>query len=200
MSKRNSLQEVTAQNFIRLKKVPMLEEYEMGQKLGRGAFGDILKVRHYKSNQIRCLKIYEKELMKTTNQNQFEEEINIIKTLDHPNIFKIFEFYQDEGHYYLVTEFLEGGELFEYISSRKSMDEAVVFQIMEQIFSAVNYLHKNSIVHRDLKPENLLLAKKNDPSVVKLIDFGTSARFKQGDVFHVPLGTCYYIAPEVIRR
>lgn len=80
------------------------------------------------------------------------------------------------------------------------MSEKTTFIIMEQILSAVHYLHKHNIVHRDLKPENLLLAKKDDPSVIKLIDFGTSKRFREGDVFKVPLGTCYYVAPEVIRR
>lgn len=71
---------------------------------------------------------------------------------------------------------------------------------MEQIFSAVIYLHKNNIVHRDIKPENILLSKSNDPKNIKLIDFGTSVKFKKGDMFNVPMGTCYYIAPEVIRR
>lgn len=51
-----------------------------------------------------------------------------------------------------------------------------------------------------MKPENLLLSRKNDPTNIKLIDFGTSKRFHDGDVFSIPLGTCYYIAPEVIRR
>lgn len=54
--------------------------------------------------------------MQNTNQNKFEEEMNIIKTLDHPNIFKIYEFYQDQENFYLITEYLEGGELFEFIS------------------------------------------------------------------------------------
>ena len=71
---------------------------------------------------------------------------------------------------------------------------------MEQIISAVHYLHKHNIIHRDLKPENLLLSKKNRPENIKLIDFGTSKKMHEGDVFSVPLGTLYYIAPEVIRR
>lgn len=57
--------------------------------------------------------------MLNTNQNQFYEEMNIIKTLDHPNIFKTFEFYQDDNNFYLITEYLEGGELFEYICQKK---------------------------------------------------------------------------------
>ncbi len=126
--------------------------------------------------------------------------MNIIKDLDHPNIFTIYEFFKDKENFYMISEYLEGGELFEYISNSKKMDEQTTFLIMEQIISAVHYLHKHNIVHRDLKPENLLLSKKNDPSNIKLIDFGTSIKFHQGDVFNIPLGTCYYLAPEVIRR
>lgn len=138
--------------------------------------------------------------MVNTNQNQFTDEMEILKTLDHPNIFKIFEFYQDKNNFYLLTEYLEGGELFDYISQRKTMNEETVCIIMEQLLSAVHYLHKKNIVHRDLKPENLLLAQKGDPSLIKLIDFGTSKRFNKGEIFKVPLGTCYYVAPEVIKR
>lgn len=89
----------------------------MLQKISKAAFGDIYIVEHLEKKQKRCLKLYQKELMKNTNQNNFEEEINIIKTLDHPNIYKIFEFYSDDDNYYLITEYLEGGELFEFISS-----------------------------------------------------------------------------------
>ena len=55
--------------------------------------------------------------MQNTNQNQFEEEMMLIKNLDHPNIFKIYEFYQDQNNFYLISEYLEGGELFSYITS-----------------------------------------------------------------------------------
>ena len=124
----------------------------------------------------------------------------MIKELDHPNIFKIYEFYQDKDNFYLISEYLEGGDLFTYISSIDKIDEKQVFIIMEQIISVVNYLHKHNIVHRDLKPENMMLAKKNDAFNIKIIDFGTSKRFHDGDVFKLALGTCYYVAPEVIRR
>lgn len=190
----------TTKNFIRSKETPLDLEYKLVKKIAKAAFGEIFIVEHLETKTQRCLKLYEKSLMENTNQNNFEEEMNIIKTLDHPNIFKIFEFFQDEEKYYLITEYLQGGELFEFISTQKSMSEKTAYIIMEQLISAVHYLHKHNIVHRDLKPENLLLAKKGDPSVIKLIDFGTSKRFREGDVFKVPLGTCYYVAPEVIKR
>lgn len=123
--------EVTAHNFIRFKDVPINKEYKLVKKLAKAAFGEIYLVIHKETKSHRCLKLYDKKKMQNTNQNQFEEEINIIKDLDHPNIFKIFEFYQDSNNFYLITEYLEGGELFEYITNAKKMSEATVFLIME---------------------------------------------------------------------
>lgn len=144
--------------------------------------------------------MYNKEKMKTSNQNKFEEELNMVKKFDHPNIFTIYEFFQDSKNHYLISEYLEGGELFDYISSRQSLSEHEAFVIFEQLISSLNYLHKRRIIHRDLKPENLMLSKKDDILSIKLIDFGTSTSFKEKDLFNIPLGTVYYVAPEVIRR
>ena len=192
--------EIQKTNFIRQKLNPLSDDYDGIKSISKAAFGEVYLVFHKLTQTYRCLKIYNKAKMLTTNQNQFEEELKLIKKLDHPNIFKIYEFYQDEENYYLIAEYLEGGELFSFISQKKNLDEKTVFIIMEQIISAVHYLHKHNIIHRDLKPENLLLSKPNDPTSIKLIDFGTSKKIHQGEFFEIPLGTCYYIAPEVIRR
>lgn len=192
--------EITKENFFRLKPGALSDEYKMLNKISKATFGDIYRVYHTKTKTNRCLKVYNKAKMESTNQNKFEEEIEIIKKLDHPNIFEIYEFYDDEESFYLITEYLEGGELFDFITSTGELNENLVFIIIEQVLSAINYLHKHNIIHRDIKPENLLLVKKNDPTQIKLIDFGTSKKFKNGDVFSSPLGTCYYVAPEVIRR
>ena len=192
--------EITKENFFRLKPGALSDDYEMVKKISKATFGDIYLVYHNKTKTKRCLKVYKKMKMESTNQNKFEEEIELIKKLDHPNIFEIYEFYDDEETFYLITEYLEGGELFDFISSSGELNEKLAFIIIEQVLSAVNYLHKHNIIHRDLKPENLLLVTKNDPTKIKLIDFGTSKKFKKGDILSNPLGTCYYVAPEVIRR
>lgn len=90
---------------------------------------------------------------------------------------KILEYYQDNDHFYLVTEFCEGGELFDQIISCGIFTENLAAEIMKQILSAVVYCHEQRIVHRDLKPENLLLEYNKpltDGNIVKVIDFGTS--------------------------
>lgn len=83
-------------------------------------------------------------------------EVNILKKLDHPNIVNIYELYQDENNFYLITEYLSGGELFEKINEIDHFSEKVAANYMSQILDAVNYCHQRNIVHRDLKPENII--------------------------------------------
>lgn len=78
---------------------------------------------------------------------------------------------------YIVTELCTGGELFDKIQESNHFGEKDAADVMQQIMTAINYLHKNKIVHRDLKPENLLLDSKSAEPVLKLVDFGTSTKF-----------------------
>lgn len=94
--------------------------------------------------------------------------------LDHPHILKVFEYFEDENHLYIVTELCTGGELFDKIIEKKRFTEAEAAQLMEQMLSAVVFCHKAGIVHRDLKPENTLYATNKPDSIIRVIDFGTS--------------------------
>ena len=97
--------------------------------------------------------------------------------MDHPNVVKLFEAYQDKKRYYIITEVISGGELFDQITKRPYFSEKDAAHIMKQVFSAIAYCHANNIVHRDLKPENLLLEGEGNSALIKVIDFGTSQVF-----------------------
>mgnify|MGYP000029206358 FL=1 len=101
----------------------------------------------------------------------------ILRTMDHPNVVKLFEAYQDKKRYYIITEMITGGELFDQITKRPYFSERDAAHIMKQVFSAIAYCHANNIVHRDLKPENLLLEGEGSNALIKVIDFGTSQVF-----------------------
>ena len=105
---------------------------------------------------------------------KFFAEVDILRSLDHPNILKLFEFYEDGRNYHLVTEMCTGGELFDRIIEKGHFNENIAALVMHQVLSAVNYCHANKIVHRDLKPENLLLESNDMNAPIKVIDFGTS--------------------------
>lgn len=93
-------------------------------------------------------------------QSTLVSEVNILKTLDHPNIIKVYEFYQDKNFFYIVSELCTGGELFDRISSEKIISEGEASNIINQILCVLNYCHSKGVMHRDLKPENLLYDTK----------------------------------------
>ena len=111
-----------------------------------------------------------------------------MKQLDHPNIVRLYEFYQDDLHIYLITEFIEGGELFDKITKVKIFSEQDAANVMRQLLQAVHYCHIRKIVHRDLKPENLLIESKTSDNI-KVIDFGTSRTFDPNTKMNQKFGT-----------
>jgi len=100
----------------------------------------------------------------------------------------------------LITEYCNGGELFERVKTMNGFTEKIAAFYMKQIISAVVHCHAQNIVHRDLKPENILFDSKKQSANVKVIDFGTSRRFDPSKKLTKTLGTPYYIAPEVLHK
>ena len=135
-------------------------------------------------------------------------EVAALKTLDHPNIIKLYEVYEDKDCVYLVQEYCEGGELFDYIAEQERLSEKEAARIFHQITSSILYCHKNCICHRDLKPDNFMMASKSPESPVKLIDFGLSRSFfkyhdqGRGEMLRMETraGTALYMAPEVLKK
>ena len=171
--------------------------------IGSGTYSKVQLVQHKINLSIRAMKVIKKKKKKGTNQTNEHDvykEVNLLIKMDHPNIVKIFEFYNGEKEYYLIMEYCEGGELFDKIV-KSNLTEIQCAYIMYQIISAVNYCHKMKIIHRDLKPENILIKKDEDGFYrVKVCDFGTSKAFKIGDTEKQLVGSAYYIAPEVIQK
>jgi len=99
-------------------------------------------------------------------------EVDILARLSHPNIMQIYEFYDDNTNFYIVSEYCPGGELFDTITEKGIFSEKEACYLMKQILSAVCYSHENKVVHRDLKPENILLEEKSNNPIMKLIDWG----------------------------
>jgi len=112
---------------------------------------------------------------------------------------KLYEFYINPEYYYLVTELVEGNELFYEIKRRRNFNEETAAEIISQILSAIVYCHERGIVHRDLKPENILMTLTKERRYrIKIIDFGTAQSLKKKTKLKSKLGTPYYIAPEVL--
>jgi calcium-dependent protein kinase len=197
---------IKIKNLITKVETHVEENYKFLNKLGKGSFGSVFKVIHINTGLVRAIKVIKKENLQYQDDDQkFLKEIEILINCEHPNIIKIFEYYSDNYNYYLVTEYISGGELYETIITWKLFDEEKAYYIMSQVLSAVNYLHSKGIVHRDVKPENMLVenkVKNNNKEMlnIKLIDFGTSNYYNESKKFTLKVGSPYYIAPEVIKK
>ena len=125
--------------------------YETISVLGEGAFGKVEKVRHKISKEVRAMKVIHKDRMQlgSDEEQALINEINVVKSLDHPNIMKVFEYFNNDNCLYIVSELLSGGELFDKISENKFLKEDVCAYLMRQIFSAVDFCHQKNIIHRD---------------------------------------------------
>jgi calcium-dependent protein kinase len=188
------------QTFIEQQKGNIFDKYEIVTQIGAGGYARCLKVKNKITNQFYACKELQKN--KLSDYNSLKREISIMIQLDHPNIIKLYEYYETETFIYLIMELCTGGELFDTIIERtesgKPFTEKEAAVIFKQMMSAINYCHSNKIVHRDLKPENLLLLNKEENSPIKVIDFGMSVIYKDNDCMYERVGTAYYIAPEVL--
>ena len=121
--------------------------------------------------------------------------------MDHPNIVKLYEVFEDSAYLYLVMELCRGGHLCGLILNGKPFTETQVATTMRQILRAVAYLHSNCICHRDLKPENCLLTSGSIGSNnLRVVDFGVSCNFNPGEKLTKQVGTMNYMAPEVLKE
>ena len=189
-------------NIIGKNRRALTEEYEPEGQLGEGGYGQVYLVRHKKMNLLRAMKVI--SVKSKTSEKKTDEEIELLKQLDHPNIVKLFEYFSDDDKYYLITEYCKGGDLFDLIKKKKKFSELSASYIMFQIFRALIYCHNtHHLVHRDIKPENIVVFRKNNATDdlydVKLIDFGISKIFnkveKKND--NKIIGSLKYMAPEV---
>ena len=148
-----------------------------------------------------------KIIIKNKNMNRLliKNEIDLLKKLSHPNIVRIYEFYESTNCFYLINEFSDG-ELYQYIN-KSTLNEQQLSIIFYQVFSGLYYLHENKIIHRDLKPENILISKKEVDLLseeeyfwIQIIDFGTAKIFEPYKRQKSIIGSPYYIAPEVLNK
>ena len=132
--------------------------------------------------------------------NTVFDEINMLRQLDHPNVLKVYEYFQDDKNVYIIMEHLKGGNLFERLKTIARFGEREAAYIMKQVFQGLNYCFQKKLVHRDLKLENILFVQE-DSLQVKIIDFGSAIFLDQHQSKHTNrIVTAYYVAPEIINK
>lgn len=176
--------------------VTRIGNYRLGKTLGVGSFSKVKLAEHEPTGQKVAVKILNRQKIHAQQmEEKLKREIKILKTCMHPHIIRLYEVIETEREVYVVTEYSQGGELFDYIVERGRLSEAEARRFFQQIISGVEYCHKHMIAHRDLKPENLLL---DEHANLKIADFGLSNCMHDGCFLKTSCGSPNYAAPEVI--
>jgi len=179
---------------------PIRNKYNLGEEIGKGGFSVVYRAERKKGGEEFAVKKIDKKKVEGDDIKLLRREIQIMKKLNHANILKLFEVYEDDESFYLVMELVRGKELFDKIVERGMYSERDAANIIAQVVSAVDYLHENGIAHRDLKPENLLVEGEEEDSIVKIADFGFAKSFggETGEKLMTSCGSPGYVAPEIL--
>ena len=189
-------------NFIALGSRGLRDIYDCTKKLGKGGYGKVFQVKNKSTNKLYACKKLSKLNIK--NAKKFQNEIEVLMKMDHPNIVKLYEVFESDNSLYLIMEECYGGELFDRILHRINTNnmytEREACLLMKQIIGAIEYCHNNGITHRDLKPENLLYLKEGseEDNPLKIADFGLSQSFNLKKMLTSKVGTSYYVPPEIL--
>lgn len=173
------------------------KHYKFTRTLGAGTYGVVREASHDKFGKV-AVKIIEKKTVKD-HEDMVYDEIHMLQGLDHPHIIHFKEWFESSSKFYVVTTLATGGELFDRICLLGKFTEKDAVDLIQQVLSAINYLHERGIVHRDLKPENLLYLTPDPDSQLVLADFGI-AKQVTGETLRSMAGSYGYAAPEILRR
>jgi len=177
----------------------MREVYDIGAELGFGSFGIITLVSHSSTGRQAVCKTIQQSLCR--DHQILRGEINLLKTLDHPHIVRIFDYFEEKDAYHIVLEYCAGGDLETELGSlarmRRILPEAAAARYVKQVLMATCYCHHLGVIHRDLKPANIMKVSHNEMTDVKVIDFGLSSLVTPGACIRETAGTNFFMAPEV---
>ena len=191
-------EELTTDNSLSEKElIKKVGNYILSEQIGVGTFSKVTKGMHVLTNETVAVKILDKSKIKDEiDIEHISREIEILKSISHKNIAQLYESISTEHNFYLIMEYIEGGDLGDYIAQNVSLSENLSCYFFRQLISVIEYLNDMGITHRDLKPENILLdsAHKN----IKVIDFGLSNYCANSELLKSACGSPCFASPEML--
>ena len=183
------------ENINQLNNEFLISSYKIIGLLGKGSFGVVKLGIHIPTNEKVAIKIISKKNKK--HNILTNSEISILKSLNHQNIVKIYEVIETNDNFYIIFEYISGGELQKFILNQGRLNQTTIMNFFYQLVVGISYLHNNNIIHRDLKPENILLTKNEE---IKIIDFGLAIKLdKKNQMLNSQCGSINYCSPEIIK-
>ena len=171
--------------------------YILSEQIGLGTFSKVTKATHTLTGEQVAVKILDKSKIKDNiDIERISREIEILKSISHPNISQLYESNSTIHNFYLVMEYIEGGDLCDYINKNISLSEHIACHFFRQLISVIEYLSEMGVSHRDIKPENILLdaSQKN----IKVIDFGLSNYCADTELLKSACGSPCFASPEML--
>jgi serine/threonine protein kinase len=177
---------------------PIGNYYSMEKVIGSGKYGVVKLGKSVNDSEYKvAIKVIKLEKL-MSQYYSIVQEIYALKKIDHPNVVKIHEIFKDERKLYIVMEYVEGKELFDFVVQKMKLLESEASKIAMQLLKTIKYLNEVKICHRDLKPENIII---NPETIhIKLIDFGLSSLYSEFTHLETKVDTPYYVAPEVLDK
>jgi serine/threonine protein kinase len=174
--------------------------YNFGRTVGTGSFSIVKKCKLLKTGGIFAVKICDRKKMNPILEHRLQDEIMILSNLNHPNIIRFYDTFVSSNSYYLIIEYLDGGELFDRIVEKHTYTEKEARDVCSIIFDTVNHCHTHRITHRDLKPENLLLLSRDNDTNLKIADFGFAKMTPSEDSLTTFCGSPMFVSPEILSK
>ncbi|KAL3659444.1 hypothetical protein V7S43_015436 [Phytophthora oleae] len=175
--------------------------YTLGRELGSGTFSVVREATLKATGEKFAIKCIKRAQLSADDLKALVAEVKILREMQHPHIVKLYDVFQEEKYFFLVTEYMPGGELFERIVKKNFYSEREARDLVKVLLETIAFCHDADVVHRDLKPENLLLSSKEDDADIKLADFGFAKKsaIQNGDTgLSTACGTPGYVAPEIL--
>lgn len=170
--------------------------YHLSETFGLGTYGKVKYGRHDLFPHLVAIKILDRrKIILMDMVDKVNREIDVLKICNHPHVIAMFEIIHTSNEIFVITELLEGGEMFDYITCQGVLDEEETRRFIQQLICGMEYLHKHLIVHRDLKPENLILDKQLN---IKIADFGLTNLLIDGNLLRTSCGSPNYASPEIV--
>ncbi|ELT98252.1 hypothetical protein CAPTEDRAFT_44950, partial [Capitella teleta] len=171
--------------------------YTIGETIGKGTYGKVKIAYSVQHKQKVAMKIISRRKAPEEYVEKFlAREIAVMAHIQHANIIRFYEAFNQDNKIILVLELARNGDLLELIEKKGAVSECEAKEVLKQIADGIDYLHATNIVHRDLKCENILLT---EDSVVKIGDFGFSCTFHDGELLKTYCGSLTYASPELLR-